>query len=301
MTIKQIRAFVTLCRPGNMLLSLPVVALGGLCVDPWVFEDPQGRTRLLLAAGVTALALAAGNVQNDLADQAEDRINRPGRPLPAGMVSTGQARGWARVLVLASLLFSVLLGMASSSSWPPVIALLCLSTLALYARCGKQWILAGNLLVALLGAMAVVYGALAVSLPRGASGLALSLAGFALGVTFIREILKDGEDLEGDRRAGRRTLPMVLAPSTLKTVLMGVLGTLPLLALWLGLSQGHRELGIALLIPLGLGCHTLWRWQPADARSAARAQRKFKLVMSTGLLAYGVFVIWMMKSVQFHY
>lgn len=57
MTLKSFRALVRLCRPLNLLLSLPVVVVGGLCANPSALADPVLGSNLVLAAVVTALAL----------------------------------------------------------------------------------------------------------------------------------------------------------------------------------------------------------------------------------------------------
>ncbi|MCB1045625.1 MAG: UbiA family prenyltransferase [Calditrichaeota bacterium] len=290
-TADLLRGLLALCRPQNVLLSVPVVMLGGLCEDPAALAHPTGRVTLLIAAAVTALALAAGNVLNDLADQTEDRINRPGRPLPSGKVRPAEACLLALGLQTGSLILAGLLSMRLASPWPTGIAAVCLLLLWLYAWRGKQWPFVGNLLVALLSAAAVIYGALALGLPGGPGWPARSLMGFALVVSWIREVLKDAEDREGDQRAGRRSLPMLVSGSVLRRLLLAVACLVPLTGLLLGLLSHQWGLTWALcLLPAPLGLWAIWNWQPDSPRSAGGAQRLWKVVMLVGLLIYSVWI-----------
>ncbi len=289
MNVQPAKALLELCRPGNVLLSLPAVVLGGFCAVPGLASGTGLMMRLGLAAGITALSLAAGNVLNDLADQAEDTINRPDRPLPSRRVSRWAAARLSHALVLLALVLSLGLSRLSHSLWPTILAAVCLAALVVYDARGKQCLLAGNLLVAGLAGMAVLYGAVSVSLPAGPGSSALGLAGFAVVVNALREIIKDTEDLPGDLRAGRRTLPMRTAPADLKRALLLAGLLLPTGALWLGLQPGLAQLGLAvLLVPVPLAAWALWAWQPDRTDSSGTAQRRLKTVMLAGLLVYGL-------------
>lgn len=283
------RALLELCRPANVLLSLPAVVLGGFCAVPGLASDPGLVARLVLAAVTTGLSLAAGNVLNDLADQAEDAVNRPERPLPSRRVSRRAASRLSHGLVLLALVCSLGLSLFARSLWPTILAATCMASLVVYDARGKQWLLTGNLLVAGLAGMAVLYGAVAVALPSGPGPVALGLAGFAVVVNALREIIKDAEDLPGDLRAGRLTLPMRFAPARLKQALLLAGLLLPAGALWLGLQPGLARLGLAVvLVPVPLALRALWSWQPGEPASSGRTQSRLKLVMLAGLLVYAL-------------
>jgi 4-hydroxybenzoate polyprenyltransferase len=44
-------------------------------------------------------------------------------------------------------------------------------------------------------------------------------AGFAFLISLVREIVKDAEDIEGDKMSGRKTIPVTLGISTTKVIL----------------------------------------------------------------------------------
>lgn len=154
-----------------------------------------------------ALVTGAGNAINDYFDADIDRINRPSRPIPSGDVSRCHA------LVFASVLF--VLGIAASIPTNAVCIAIAVANsllLVLYAARLKSTPLAGNILVAYLaGSIFLFGGALA-----GFDGLVRGLPVFL--ITFLamlaRELLKDAEDVEGDRASGARTLPILAGVGT---------------------------------------------------------------------------------------
>ncbi|HEX8940227.1 MAG TPA: UbiA family prenyltransferase [Candidatus Limnocylindrales bacterium] len=154
------------------------------------------------ALGLAMLALQAtiGTV-NDLHDAPLDRLAKPGKPIPAGLVGVGAARGAAFGASAAGLVLSALLGPATFAigvaglavgllydlrlkgtllSWLPFA--IGVPLLPLYA-----WLGAAGCLPPALGLVAVL------AVPAGAS-LALSNA---------------LADLEADRLAGLASLPVV--------------------------------------------------------------------------------------------
>lgn len=189
------RSYLELTRPVNSVAAGVLTLIGGfvaagLTADPW-----------LLGAAVvaTVLATGAGNAVNDYFDREIDRINNPERPIPRGDVSPKGA------VSVSAVLFAIAIGLAVTL--PPVailIALINFLGLVAYTTLFKGRPGAGNALVAYLGGSTFLFGAAAVG--RVQDGLVL----FALAAlsTFAREVIKDIEDVEGDRAEGLTTLPI---------------------------------------------------------------------------------------------
>ena len=192
--MSQLSAFFLLPRPVNGLITALSVGIGALTAD-----QTPAWSAVLLAALSAALINGAGNAFNDLLDLDIDRINRPLRPLPAGRLSPSAARMQSLLLALAGCALAFLL-----SPWHGLIALAVAALLAFYSISLKNSLLWGNVLVALAGAIAFPYGALAAD-DIGRSWIpALFAFLFHLG----REIVKDLEDVAGDQIRGERTLPL---------------------------------------------------------------------------------------------
>lgn len=146
-----------------------------------------------------AFITAAANAINDVYDLEIDRINRPDRPLPSGLVSPREAFAFS--------IFFFLLGVTSSAlinRETLIIAILFSVLLYLYSSTFKRRVLIGNFTVSLATAFAFIYGGAAV----GHIQNALFPAIFAFLMHFGREIIKDMEDVEGDAKDGAQTLPI---------------------------------------------------------------------------------------------
>jgi 4-hydroxybenzoate polyprenyltransferase len=107
---------VRLTHPFPSLLDGVVVAAVA------VLAGADGPTALRLAVGMTALQASIGAL-NDLVDAPRDAGRKPGKPIPAGIVS----RRVARTVVVAG----AILGVALSVPSGPVLAILALVVLAI--------------------------------------------------------------------------------------------------------------------------------------------------------------------------
>lgn len=148
----------------------------------------------------TAIATAAGNVINDWFDRDIDSINKPRRPIPSGVVTPRAALALYTVLLIA-LTACVMRLPARQGLWIAVWAAL----LHLYSWKAKRAYLAGNILVASVVSSAFLFGAFA----AGDTAAGTVPAAFTLFFVFGRELVKDCEDLTGDRECGARTVPVV--------------------------------------------------------------------------------------------
>lgn len=198
-----IRGFVELTRPGN------VVAAGVLTFTGSFVAGGAGVAAGPVAAAVaaTVFATAAGNAVNDYFDRDVDRVNRPDRPIPRGAV-TARAGG-----VFSGLLF---LGAVAAAAALPIVAVAIavanLLALVAYTALFKGLPGVGNVVVAYLTGSTFLFGAAAVGEVTNAAVVVLfALAALA---TLSREIIKDVEDVTGDRAEGLRTLPIVAGEST---------------------------------------------------------------------------------------
>lgn len=275
--LHALAAYARLLRPPNVLMIAAGTVVGGVLVAG---TAALGETRLLLAALSAACLGAAGNSYNDAADVEIDRINRPLRPLPAGAASVRGARAlWAGLTAVG-----VVLGFGLSAVHG-LIALGAAGLLVLYSRLLKQRPLVGNVAVALLIGVALVYGGLAV----GPAGAALVGAGFAFLTTLAREIAKDVEDEDGDAALGARTLPLAWGRGRAVMLAQGTVGlTLALLPL------PYFAFGFAplyLLVALGAAAAlaaSLLRLHPRTPQQAGQASRDLKWAMLVGMAALAV-------------
>jgi len=195
MNSKKLIAYFQLSRPLNVLItfaSIPVACwIAGGTAYSWFYILLAGMTGALVAAGANAI--------NDVFDIDIDRINRPERPLPRGALTQQDARRMWLIVSVMALGINLFL-----NSIALLIVVFSIALLYFYSARLKRTVLAGNLVIGLMTGMAFIYGGVVV----GRMERAVVPAIFAFLVNLARELLKDIEDMEGDRREHAVTLPI---------------------------------------------------------------------------------------------
>lgn len=179
----------------------------------------------------TVLLAAAGYVINNIYDVATDNINKPedvvigkgisetaGYNIYIGLNITGVAIGF----LLSNMILKP--GFAS-------LFILIASLLYFYATTLKQIMILGNLVVAILLAVSVliigVFDLFPVTNSENQAQMAslfsilTDYALFAFMVNFIREIIKDIEDVNGDYNQGMNTLPIAIGINRAAKIALG--------------------------------------------------------------------------------
>src|SRR6184192_1442041 len=217
-----------LVRINNLLLAAAGVLAGG-----WIALGAVRTPNVLALAAVAAVAMA-GNVLNDIWDQAADRVNRSRgeRPLATGRVT----RGTADLCVASGAVIG--LGAAAFVNGTAVlVGLAAFAVLGLYSPVLKRRGLPGNLAVALVGGLPLMYGAIAVG--HAAAGIVPWI--LAAWIHLVREIVKDIDDQTGDQALGRRTLPLVLGARPASLVAAGLAAAFVPLSLALPAAAHYRS------------------------------------------------------------
>jgi geranylgeranylglycerol-phosphate geranylgeranyltransferase len=179
-------AWIDIIRPLNCLMS-SVSAVIGAFLAAQVFAP-----EILLAFAAVFLVTGAGNVVNDYVDVESDRINKPRRPIPSMSISKRGALAFGVLLFTAGIFLSFFINILCF-----VIAAVNSVLLVVYSSSLQNKVLLGNLTIAYLVSSSFLFGGAAagnITLPL----LLMLLAGLA---TFSREVVKDLEDLQGDRRS----------------------------------------------------------------------------------------------------
>ena len=224
MTTKPTSAWagwVRLTRPWNVLaMGVMVVVIQrwlGISLSVMWHLEHLGWVVIPMLVG------AAGNLINDYFDVREDRINEPERALVGRVVKRRVVLVSHWGLTAVALLWSALLSAHLYSFWPFGMVSVISIILALYSPVLKGrggW---GNLAISLCVGGIVAWS----SLPVFASGTTASIPTlqciqFGLlfaGMNFLREWVKDIQDLEGDQRAGLQTLATII-PKKTSTILI---------------------------------------------------------------------------------
>jgi len=241
--MKIVLSYLSMIRPGNVLMTGTAVALGA-----WLSHGFSDIRAVTLLAACAMSAVGYGNVINDIRDIATDRISHPHRALPRGLVSMEAA------IIFAFFLFSFATVNAFMVSRVHGIgAVAALALLTGYAFFLKATPFAGNILVSLLVAYPLVFGGLTAPL----MARLLIPASLAFLLNMAREIIKDIQDEQGDRLAGLTTTAILP-----KNILKGILIAIAIIyAGLLFLPFGLRQFGIvyALICAcIALPIHAFW-------------------------------------------
>ena len=198
-----------------ILPALDTEGISGV-LRPWKFFE------LCL---VTLAITASGYLINDLRDVRIDAINHPGKNLVLKLGRTNVQWIFA-AMVFVGYLFALLLALRLNERQLLFIFPLAIGILALYSATLKKLPFIGNLLVAVycagvpgilvltervaLNKLVAANHALGVDTVR----VCVLFMAFAFVATLLRELVKDLEDIRGDRQEGRRTLPVMLGVTT---------------------------------------------------------------------------------------
>ena len=188
---------------GLVILTRPLnaVTAGLAAIVAYLIATGTVMPAALLLFSVVTLVTAAGNVINDYFDVEIDRVNRPDRPIPSGQVGLPAARAYAVMLFLAGILVCFFTNVLC-------IAIAVFNSLLLigYAARLKRTPLFGNITVSYLAASMFLFGGALGGLPEFLHVMPFAVMTFF--AMLARELVKDGEDVEGDKVSGAVTIPI---------------------------------------------------------------------------------------------
>jgi geranylgeranylglycerol-phosphate geranylgeranyltransferase len=170
-----------------------VLALGNLPPVPLLLQG------FLSFFFISATAL----ILNDYFDLETDRINAPDRPLPSGMVTKRDVVLLSAAVALAGLFAGSLIGPLAL-----LVVFIVWVVGLLYNWRIKRTGLLGNLFVSFSVGMTFIFGGITVGKPF--DKVVWWFAVFAMLVDLGEEIAADATDVEGDRKAGSRSLAVLL-------------------------------------------------------------------------------------------
>ena len=218
---KRLRAFVDLVRPFT-LLAPAVGGFSGACMAMLIqrnmgsptmstafpFLDWPELELYKIISGIASLVLlnSASNALNQVMDRDTDRVNKPYRPIPSGLISPKEGI-WIAVLLYGLALWRATL---VNRMFVLFVSVLILNTIAYSVsplRLKKRlWL--SNISIALpRGLLGIVAAYSIVGDPFQPEPWLLGsvMAVFLVGSTTTKDIT----DMEGDREFGMRTLPVV--------------------------------------------------------------------------------------------
>lgn len=239
--LQNIIAFFRLIRFQNLVIvAITQIFLRYFIILPLLgilnFESQINDRNFLFIVLATVFITAGGYVINDYFDRKTDLINRPGKVIVGRLITRRAAMIWHIFLNVMGVFFGIWashnLGLLKVS----VVFILVSGLLWFYSTTYKKQLLVGNLVVAFMIALVPLL-LLLFEIPLLSKHYSktyliassnkfdflvawiIAYAAFAFLLTFIREIVKDIEDFEGDAAFGCQSIPIRWGVPVAKNIL----------------------------------------------------------------------------------
>lgn len=307
--------FLRLIRfPNLIILALAQCLIYYMVVVPLLktseFTPSLHTWQFLLIVLSTVLIAAGGYVINDFFDKDIDAAN--------GIGKVHDFSGWTmKTLYFVFSIIGIAIGLYLTYALKlrqfALTYLLTAALLYFYSASYKRLPLVGNFVVAFLTAVAVFLPAFAdyelqyafrdIKLPvinnkmynlRLIIAITAAYAFFAFLISLVREIIKDMEDIEGDREFGCNTLPIVAGINNTKLIAIGLLLLIVGLILFIQIKQAWWEslpvFGYTILfVQVPLLILSVKLFLSAEKKHFKVASMIAKVVMVGGILSLPVF------------
>lgn len=304
--MKILAAFFRLVRWPNLVFIAITQLLFEYCIYQKLYPpsaiDAANTRQFIFLVIASVLIAAAGYIINDYFDLNIDQVNKPGKVVVSVIISRRWVIFWHMFLSLLGLFFTVS-ALPMAGFWYLVLAnLASIILLWFYSTNLKKQLLIGNVLISLLTAWVIIILFLS-KYPLNLHRLLLVdhdeirffrftvlYASFAFIISLIREVIKDMEDREGDRKYSCRTMPIVWGLNASKVfvavwiiVLIAVLSILQFYVLPFGWWHSALYCFLFIIAPL------LWIFRKMFTANSSedfhRLSTLVKLVMFTGILS----------------
>ena len=307
-----IKPYLQLLRVGNLtFVAILLYVMEKWVATPLLQLEQFGELMpwwvlTLLIVSVVGIA-AGGYVINDYFDVKIDRINHPDNLVVTRIISRDAAMNLFYGLTAVGVIAGTVVAWWAHS-WTLLFTYIVIPGLLwFYSASYKRMFLVGNLVVAFASAIvpllvaianadylhhlyqnALAYSPIVGELYVWTGGFAI----FAFLLTWVREIVKDIEDIEGDREMECRTLPIVWGDKVAKiiaTILLVVIAILIVYMLFAVLPFSHewkslptRYVVFGLIVPIL--CSIVLLWAANNRTEYHRVQTIIKFAMFMGML-----------------
>jgi len=309
-------AILKLMRWPNLLMIILTQVLLHYMLIVHVFslvhiDSPLSHLQFFLLMISTVFMAAAGYVFNDVQDVKIDSINKDNKRIIGKEISEQTGMKLSRWFLALSLIPASYLSIQLNMLQLILIHLFIAFGLWYYSTDLKKQVLSGNLLISLFTAftIAIVWLYHLVSLHNNPSVmiegrriipfinvLVLAISFFAFFISFIREIVKDMEDIEGDKTTDAQTFPVVFGIGKSKTMVLLLSVVMIISTIYaayysygIQLMKLSVYLLVAVLIPLVYLIMNLY--QSKNKEDFGDLSTLAKIIMIAGILSIQIFYI----------
>tara|TARA_R110002020_G_scaffold425090_2_gene634521 strand:+ start:1553 stop:2470 length:918 start_codon:yes stop_codon:yes gene_type:complete len=257
-----------------------------------------------LLVSATIFLAAAGYIINDIYDIEIDRINKPDKSFIPKIFSEKQAFNFYFILNILGVGLGFYLSYSMNLSGFALIFVLISALLYVYASFLKRIVLIGNLLISALVASSIfiiIPFDLLPILDRYPNELANPIsvlrdyAVFAFILNFLREIIKDIEDLQGDYNNGIQSLPILLGRGRTSKIVavLGIISIFILISYIYKYTYTNVLISGYLLFVIGgsLLYFSIKAWSADSKKNFAHLSFILKIIMLLGIFSLAVLTL----------
>ncbi|WP_434035804.1 geranylgeranylglycerol-phosphate geranylgeranyltransferase [Formosa sp. 4Alg 33] len=291
---------LNLIRWKNLLLLILVQTLLKYALFPVFSVDTALLDWQFAVLVLATICLAsAGNIINDIYDVETDSVNKPHRVIIGKSLSETTAYNLFIALNVVGVGLGFYLSHAIEKSSFFALFVIISVLLYLYASYLKRTCIIGNIIISILVGLSLIIVGLFDLIPvitfenqanqRMVFQLIMGYAGMAFLLNFIREIVKDIEDINGDYVSGMQTLPILIGRSRASKIAL-ILTCAPLISLIyyviIYLYSGPLKVAYFIFLIIGPLLYILFELFSAKSKKDYhKISNALKLVMLTGVLS----------------
>lgn len=309
--MKLLLGFLKLIRWPNLAFIALAQCLFYYCIEYKIYTAVSAHpilndVYLVLLCFSSICIAAAGYIINDYFDVNIDIINKPHKLIIGKIIKPRWAIVWHWVLSIAGIVIGIYIDYKTPTSFIGISNIICVLLLFGYSISLKRKLLSGNVLIALLTAWSILivpfveWDALFNNAQlkqmyidvdfKKLYRIGFLYTGFSFIISLIREVIKDMEDVEGDRKYSCKTMPIAWGLRTTKVftavwmiVLIGVLAVVQLYTIELGWWAFLSYCILFIMLPLGIALKKLLTAQTATTFHTLSSFIKF--IMLTGIIS----------------
>ena len=259
-----------------------------------------GEYFILLVVSSVLIA-AAGYIINDYFDLNIDLVNKPDKLVVAKIISRRWVIFWHLFFSATGVLIGFYIDWFTRVRFLGLANLGCVALLFIYSISLKKKLLSGNVVIALMTAWVILVISwcetsnllqpnLLAYATQKITRLSFLYAGFAFVISLIREVVKDMEDIEGDRRYGCNTMPIAFGENATKVfaavwmiVLASALSAVQFYSIVLRWWWSAAYCIVFIIVPLVYTFRLLLK--ASDSSHYHRLSSLIKAIMFTGILS----------------
>ena len=226
----NIISFLKLIRLKNLIIvALTQLLIKFSLINPFLDNFILSNNQFYLLVLATVFITASGYIINDIYDVKTDKINKDKKRIIGKSINSRNAISWYIFFNLIGLALGCYIAYLVKKPLFSLIFFYCVFSLWTYSKRMKSSFLIGNLQVSLLTALSIFNVVLFDLIPNGINKnngemmifrIILLYAAFAFITTLIREMIKDLEDMEGDKEIKAKTLAITYGIEKTKWVLL---------------------------------------------------------------------------------